>query len=47
MNGDEFLTLASLLYEDKKKVWRKRLDKLGLKFSEDIFQDTLLKYMMR
>lgn len=43
MNGDEFLTLASLLYEDKKRIWRKRLDKLGLQFSEDIFQDTLLK----
>jgi DNA-directed RNA polymerase specialized sigma24 family protein len=43
MNGDEFLEYAGLHYEENRNKWGKRLGKLGMTFSEDIFQDTLLK----
>lgn len=43
MNGVEFLEYAGKHYEENRKKWVKRLDKLGLKFSEDIYNDTILK----
>lgn len=43
MNGYEFLEYAGRHYEVNSKKWSKRLGKLGLVFSEDIYQDTLLK----
>ena len=43
MTADEFLKYAGEHYKDIKKKWSTRLKKQGLSFSEDIFQDTILK----
>lgn len=43
MTADEFLEYAGKHYKDIKKKWTTRLKKQGLSFSEDIFQDTILK----
>lgn len=43
MKPDDFLKYAGEHYEGIKKKWIGRLSKLGLKFSEDIFQDSILK----
>lgn len=43
MTADEFLEYAGKHYKDIKKKWASRLKKQGLSFSEDIFQDTILK----
>lgn len=43
MNANEFLNYSGEHYNELKKKWSARLKKLGLKFSEDIFNDTILK----
>ena len=43
MNGEEFLKYAGEHYKEMKNKWTARLKKRGLIFSEDIFQDTILK----
>ena len=43
MSGEEFLTYAGHQYLTNKKKWSYRLSKMGLKFSEDIYNDTILK----
>lgn len=43
MKPDDFLKYAGEHYEGIKKKWMGRLSKLGLKFSEDIFNDSIIK----
>jgi hypothetical protein len=43
MKPDDFLKYAGEHYEGIKKKWIGRLSKLGLKFSEDIFNDSIIK----
>ena len=43
MTKEDFLTYAGKNYNSIKKKWSTRLKKQGLSFSEDIFQDTILK----
>ena len=43
MRAAEFLAYSGEHYEENKKKWTTRLKKQGLSFSEDIFQDTILK----
>ena len=42
MKPDDFLKYAGEHYEGIKKKWMGRLSKLGLQFSEDIYQNTIL-----
>ena len=43
MNGVEFLEYAGMHYEENRRKWAKRLGGYGLEFSDDIFNDTVLK----
>lgn len=43
MKGKEFLDYSGKHYEENKKKWSARLKKQGLTFSEDIYNDTILK----
>ena len=43
MSGEEFLTYAGQQYLTNKKKWSYRLSKMGLNFSEDILQDSVIK----
>lgn len=43
MKGKDFLTYSGEHYEENKKKWSARLKKQGLTFSEDIYNDTILK----
>lgn len=43
MLPDDFLKYSAKEYETNKKKWTTRLKKEGLIFSEDIFQDSILK----
>lgn len=43
MKGKEFLDYSGEHYEENKKKWSARLKKQGLKLSEDIFNDTIIK----
>lgn len=42
MRPDDFLKYSALHYEELKKKWKVRLTKLDLKFSEDIYNSTIL-----
>lgn len=41
--ADEFLTISGLIYEDIKKRWRGLAKKKGFTFSDDIFNDSIIK----
>jgi hypothetical protein len=43
MKATEFLTYAGQQYETNKKKWRQRIKKLGYTFSEDIYNDSIIK----
>lgn len=43
MKADEFLKYSGEHYNENKKKWSARLQKQGLKFSEDIYQDSIIK----
>lgn len=43
MKGNAFLEYVGEHYEESKKKWSARLKKQGLQFSEDIYNDTILK----
>ena len=43
MKADEFLKFSGEHYNELKKKWSARLKKQGLKFSEDIYNDTIIK----
>lgn len=43
MLANDFLKYAGEHYNEIKKKWSVRLNKLGLTFSEDIYNDTILK----
>lgn len=43
MKADEFLKYSGEHYNDLKKKWSGRLSKVGLQFSEDIYNDSILK----
>lgn len=43
MKADDFLTYSGQYYDTNKKKWAARLKKLGYQFSEDIYNDTILK----
>lgn len=43
MKADEFLKFSGEHYNENKKKWSSRLQKQGLKFSEDIYNDTIIK----
>lgn len=43
MKANEFLNYSGTHYNELKKKWAGRLTKMGLKFSEDIFNDSILK----
>ena len=42
MKADDFLTYSGQYYDTNKKKWAARLKKLGLAFSEDTYQNTIL-----
>ena len=41
--AQDFLTLSGELYEQNRKKWKKSLENLGLKFDEDVYNDTIIK----
>lgn len=43
MDCNEFLEYSGKLYEVNRRKWSVRLSKLGYKFSDDIYNDTILK----
>lgn len=43
MKADEFLTMAGQQYNENRKKWGTRLKKMGYSFSDDIYNDTILK----
>lgn len=43
MSPKNFLDYAAREYESNKKKWNSRLSKVGLQFSEDIYNDSILK----
>ena len=43
MKAKAFLEYSGKHYEENKKKWAARLKKQGLKFDEDIYQDTIIK----
>ena len=43
MSPKNFLDYAAREYESNKKKWSGRLSKVGLQFSEDIYNDSILK----
>lgn len=43
MKANEFLNYSGEHYEENKKKWSTRLKKQGLSFSEDIYNDTIIK----
>ena len=43
MKAQEFLTYAGQQYDTNKKKWKQRLKKLGYTFSEDIYNDSIIK----
>lgn len=43
MKAEEFLSYSGNHYEENKKKWSARLQKKGYNFSEDIYNDTIIK----
>lgn len=43
MKADEFLTYSGQHYDSNKKKWKERLKKIGYSFSEDIYNDSIIK----
>lgn len=43
MKTQEFLTYAGERYETNKRKWKERLKKIGYKFSDDIYNDSIIK----
>ena len=41
--AEEFLNRAGMLYEENRVKWRSMLKKKGLKFSDDIYGDSIIK----
>lgn len=43
MKAQEFLTFAGQNYDSNRKKWKERLKKIGHTFSEDIYNDSIIK----